>query len=163
MTRQFISRSIALAAWLLATAACSPAAQAPEAEAQQPPQTALAIAAADADLQWGPCPEIFPAGCEITVLHGDPAQPNTDIFLRVPGGYDIPAHRHTSAERMILISGELDVDYEGAPATTLTAGMYAYGPAGVPHRAACRGTTPCVLFIAFEGPVDGMAVEELAD
>ena len=38
------------------------------------------------DLQWGPCPPIFPAGCQIAVLHGDPARPNADVFLRVPGG-----------------------------------------------------------------------------
>ena len=139
-------------------AACSPAPQAPEpvqpaAEAPAP-QTPLAIAASDATLQWGPCPSLFPAGCEIAVLHGNPAQPNADIFLRVPGGYQIPAHSHTSAERMILVSGDLDVDYQGAPPVTLRSGNYAYGPAGLPHTAACRGTQACTLFIAFEGPVD---------
>ena len=112
--------------------------------------------AQDAALQWGPCPDIFPAGCEIAVLHGDPAQPNADVFLRVPGGYALPAHSHTSAERMILVSGELDVRYQGAQATTLSAGEYAYGPPGLPHRANCATGDPCVLFIAFEGPVDAL-------
>lgn len=148
---------------LFALAACSPASQAPAPEqpAQEPAasQTPLAIAASDATLQWGACPPIFPAGCEIAVLHGDPAQPNADIFLRVPGGYEFPAHVHTSAERMILVSGELDVDYQGAPPATLRAGNYAYGPAGLPHTAACRGTQACTLFIAFEGPVDANPFE----
>ena len=114
----------------------------------------LAIRAADQTLKWGPCPPIFPKGCEIAVLHGDPAQPNADVFLRVRGGQQLPAHTHTSAERMILVSGELRVKYKGVAAATLTPGMYAYGPAGSPHEASCLGQQPCTLFIAFEGPVD---------
>ncbi|MDX1753335.1 MAG: hypothetical protein R3259_09135 [Salinimicrobium sediminis] len=27
----------------------------------------------DKDLQWGPCPDFMPNGCEIAILHGDPA------------------------------------------------------------------------------------------
>ncbi|HYD88618.1 MAG TPA: cupin domain-containing protein [Vitreimonas sp.] len=116
--------------------------------------------AQDAALQWAPCPAIFPAGCEIAVLHGDPAQPNADVFLRAPGGgYRLPAHTHTSAEQMMLAAGELAVHYQGAEATMLTAGEYAYGPAGLPHEATCVSAEPCVLFIAFEGPVDATPFE----
>ena len=119
----------------------------------------LAKAAADGDLEWGPCPEGMPQGCGIAVLHGDPAKPNSDIFLRVPGGSAIPPHAHSSAERMILVGGELEVRYQGAPATLLRAGHYAYGPAKLPHQAQCRSSDPCILFIAFEGPVDVLPVE----
>ncbi len=105
-------------------------------------------------LQWGACPPIFPSGCQIAVLHGDPSKPNADVFLRVPGGYTIPAHSHTSAERMILVEGQLTVTYKGAAAAVLTPGQYAYGPAGLPHDGHCTGRKACTLFIAFEGPVD---------
>jgi len=132
--------------------AAAPASAAPAtAESTEAP---LARAAADPALQWGPCPQGMPAGCGIAVLHGDPAKPNSDIFLKVPGGSAIPPHSHTSAERMILVSGELEVKYQGAPAATLRSGHYAYGPAKLPHRAQCRSSEPCTLFIAFEGPVD---------
>jgi len=114
----------------------------------------LAIRAADPALEWGPCPPIFPKGCEIAVLHGDPARPNADVFLRVRGGQQLPAHTHTSAERMILVSGQLRVKYKGAAAAALTPGMYAYGPPGLAHEASCQGAEACTLFIAFEGPVD---------
>lgn len=117
----------------------------------------LALAAADPSLQWGPCPAIFPKGCEIAVLHGDPAGPNADIMLRVPSGHRLPPHTHTSAERMILVSGRLEVKYRGTASATLHPGMYAYGPAGLPHRATCKGGEACTLFIAFEGPVDAAA------
>ena len=122
-------------------------------------QVPLSRAAADPALQWGPCPEGMPAGCGIAVLHGNPAKPNADIFLRVPGGSAIPPHAHTSAERMILVAGELEAKYQGAPAATLRSGHYAYGPAKLPHRAQCRSSEPCILFIAFEGPVDVLPFE----
>lgn len=123
----------------------------------------LAIKAADPALKWGSCPAIFPAGCEIAVLHGDPAKPNADVFLRVKGGQRLPAHTHTSAERMILVTGELRVKYQGAPAATLTPGTYAFGPAGLAHDAACREGAACTLFIAFEGPVDAAAFQGKLD
>lgn len=63
----------------------------------------------DADLPWDPCPSFMPEGCNIAVLHGNPAKPNLDVFFKVPTNYDIPNHWHTSAERMVLISGELQV------------------------------------------------------
>lgn len=122
-------------------------------------QAPLVRAAADPQLSWGPCPEGMPAGCGIAVLQGDPARPNADIFLRVPGGAEIPPHAHSSAERMILVGGQLEVKYQGAPPELLREGSYAYGPARRPHRAGCRSSDPCILFIAFEGPVDVLPFE----
>ena len=155
--------SLALAA--AALAGCEQQAAAPANDAQPTNAAAatapaeggnapLALAAADPALQWGPCPEGMPQGCGIAVLHGDPAKPNADIFLRVPGGAAIPPHAHTSAERMILVGGQLEVRYQRTPPALLREGSYAYGPAKMPHQATCRSSDPCILFIAFEGPVD---------
>lgn len=131
----------------------SSAQPAPAQNSNGPP---LAMQATDPKLKWGPCPPIFSGDCKIAVLHGDPAKPNADIFLRIGGGMALPVHRHSSAERIILVSGRLRVDYRGAPAVTLVPGSYAYGPAEVPHRAVCLSKQRCTLFIAFEGPVDAM-------
>ena len=116
----------------------------------------LALSETAADLQWGDCPAIFPPGCKIAVLHGDPAEPGADVFLRVPSGYTIPAHSHTSAERMVLVSGQIDVTYAGHPAVSLKRGDYAFGPAALPHTARCNGAEACTLFIAFNGAVDAL-------
>jgi quercetin dioxygenase-like cupin family protein len=123
------------------------------------PEAALARAAEDAQLQWGPCPPFLPVGCGIGVLHGDPARENADIFFKVPAKAVIAEHWHTSAERMVLVGGELHVTYRGQPTTVLKPGMYAYGPAKLPHKATCASSSPCVLFIAFELPVDAFPVE----
>jgi quercetin dioxygenase-like cupin family protein len=108
----------------------------------------------DADLKWGPCPPFLPEGCGIAVLNGDPAKPNVDVFFKVPAGSTIAPHTHTSAERMVLVSGKLDIQYEGQKAVTLKPGDYAYGPAKTAHKAACHAGDACVLFIAFESPLD---------
>jgi len=110
-------------------------------------------------LPWTACPPLFPPGCQIAVLHGDPSQPNADVFFRIPGGYAIPPHSHSSAERLLLVSGELDLHYRGKPAVAMRAGDYAYGPPGVPHLGHCRSAEPCTLFIAFERPVDAFPFE----
>ena len=123
--------------------------------AQEP---ALARTAADAQLQWGPCPPFLPAGCGIAVLHGDPAKDNADVFFKLPAKSAIPLHSHTSAERMVLVAGELQVTYEGQKTTVLKPGSYAYGPAKRPHEGACVSAVPCVLFIAFESPVDAIPI-----
>lgn len=140
--------AVAFACALMSACATSSAQVAPEAAITR---------TVSSELQWGPCPPIFPAGCQIAVLHGDPARPNADVFLRVPGGYQIPAHSHTSPERMVLVEGQLNVRYKGAAAEMLTPGEYAYGPAKTAHQASCLGDKPCTLFIAFEGPVDAEA------
>lgn len=125
-------------------------------------ERALASTFTDPQLKWGPCPAFIPKGCEIAVLHGDPAKHNADIFFKVPANFAIPLHWHTSAERMVLVSGQLHVTYEGQEAVTLKPGMYAYGPAQLAHKASCASGAPCVLFIAFESPVDALPSESPA-
>lgn len=117
-------------------------------------ERAISVSHDDSDIEWGACPAFFPEGCQIAVLHGDPSKPDADIYFRIPGGYEFPAHWHTSAERMVLVSGELDVKYEGQETTHLKEGMYAYGPAKVVHDGKCVSKEQCVVVIAFEEPVD---------
>ncbi len=124
------------------------------ASAQQSP---LARTAGDPSLKWSGCPDFMPRGCGIAVLHGDPAKDNADVFFRVPANAEIPRHWHTSAERMVLVAGEMSISYDGHAPLTLKPGGYAYGPPKLPHSAVCGDAGPCVLFIAFESPVDAIA------
>ena len=110
----------------------------------------------DSALKWGPAPAFMPQGSELSVLHGNPSKRNADVFLKVPPKAMIPAHWHTSAERMILIAGELHINYVGQEKVILKPGNYAYGPAKLSHDGICASETPCILFIAFESPVDAV-------
>jgi len=122
-------------------------------------EQALTQNADDAQIQWGPCPPFLPEGCAIAVLHGDPAQDNLDVFFKVPAKSTIPLHWHTSPERMVLVAGELHLTYDGQEMAILRQGTYAYGPAKRPHHGYCESADPCVLFIAFESPLDAVPVE----
>ncbi len=125
----------------------------------QADELSLSKLANDTSLQWGPCPAFLGEACKIAVLHGDPAKPNSDVFFKVPGDYKIPLHWHNSAERMILVSGKMDVEYKGEQNTLLVPGSYAYGPPKKHHKAYCHKGEDCVLFIAFEKPIDAFEVK----
>ncbi|WP_224490431.1 cupin domain-containing protein [Robertkochia flava] len=106
------------------------------------------------------CPPFIPEGCTITVLQGDHTKGNFDILFKIPANFDVPKHWHTSPERMVLLSGTLEVTYDGEATQVLKTGDYAYGPAKKPHTARCGDDGPCTLFIAFENPLDAHPVEE---
>lgn len=125
-------------------------------------ETSVALSADDPSLKWGPCPPFLPQGCAIAVLHGDPAKDNVDVFFKVPGKSTLPLHWHTSAERMVLVAGKLHVTYDGEKEAVLKPGTYAYGPAKKPHSGYCASKAPCVLFIAFESPLDATPIETKA-
>lgn len=120
------------------------------------PEQAIIWTAGDPQLKWLPCPPFMPKGCAVAVLHGDPAKDNVDVFFKVPGKSTIPMHWHTSAERMVLVAGELHVTYEGQKEAVLKRSTYAYGPAKHPHEGYCASKEACVLFIAFESPLDAV-------
>lgn len=113
----------------------------------------------DTNLVWHPAPDFLP-GCTFAILNGDMAEPNLDIFFKIPANTDVANHWHHSQERMLLVTGELEVTYEGEPSQTLRAGSYAYGPATKPHKAKCLDSGPCLLFIALVEPFDAIPIIE---
>src|SRR5262245_40170538 len=61
-------------------------------------------------VQWGPAPSALPAGAQISVLEGNPAEKGAvTLRLRLPGDYDIPPHWHSMTERVTVLSGALHV------------------------------------------------------
>ncbi len=62
------------------------------------------------DLVWGAAPPFLPAGVELVVLDGDPTQAGRfTLRLRMPAGYELPAHWHPRQEDLTVISGSLNV------------------------------------------------------
>ena len=120
-------------------------------------ENSIAISPDSNKIEWSPAPEFFP-NCSFTILHGDIAEPNLDFFFRIEPNTEVINHTHNSPERMILISGDLEVQYEGEKPTILKSGTYAYGPAKKPHRAKCLDNGPCVLFVAMEDPFDAVPI-----
>ena len=126
-------------------------------------ETAFSGTHDDAELGWMDCPPFMPEGCGSAVLQGDPAEQNAGVFFRLPAGTTAPRHWHTSAEQMVLITGRLHVGYDDQDPMVMERGTYAYGPTALPHDAACVSDDDCVLFIAFEEPVDAVPLEDPTD
>jgi quercetin dioxygenase-like cupin family protein len=125
------------------------------AQAQDAP---LALTPNDPTLEWIPCGEFIPPECQAAILRLGPDGKDSDVLYRIPANMDLPAHWHSSPERMILISGEFHIDYDGHAPLVMRAGSYAWGPPRVPHSARCGNQGTCFLFVAFVDPPDGFPV-----
>ncbi|MFN2513564.1 MAG: cupin domain-containing protein [Pyrinomonadaceae bacterium] len=154
-----VNKWVRITSLLVVLLSCVAVASRPAVAQESKGEPAISRTFKDPQLKWSPCPPIFPKGCEVTVLRGDPANGRSDVFLRIPANYRLPPHWHTSPEHMILISGVLHVTYESQKPSILRAGSYAYGPAKAKHEARCANAGPCVLFIAFESPIDAVLAE----
>lgn len=107
------------------------------------------------EIKWGAAPPTLPAGAELAVLAGDPAKPGpVTLRLRMPAGYQIPAHWHPTDERVTIISGELGLGMgdklDMKASTMLNPGGYAVAAAHMNHYAWTR--TGAVVQIDLMGP-----------
>ncbi len=139
---------------LLATLVFAAEPEPPKPPRAAKPAQAIATTASSPALDWGPCPTFLGPECRVAVIHGSADQPNADILFKTPGRSSLPSHTHTSAERIVLIQGELTVTYQGQAPITVKQGGYLWGPPGKPHAAQCTSKSACILFIAFNEPVD---------
>lgn len=128
-------------------------------EGEKTTEMSFGLTADNIDLTWYPAPDFLP-GCTFTILHGDMSNPNMDLFFKVPANTDVANHWHHTSERMFLVTGKLEVTYEGEPSQTLKPGTYAYGPAEKPHKAKCLDSGDCLLFIALVEPFDAFPIVE---
>jgi quercetin dioxygenase-like cupin family protein len=124
------------------------------AEAQTPHPEAIVVHAES--IEWGPGPEVLPAGARAAVIEGDPATPGLfTMRLSLPSGYRIPPHYHPVWEHVTVLEGSFSVGMgekfdTAAESVTLTAGGFGALPPETRHFA--WTTEPTVLQIHAEGP-----------
>jgi hypothetical protein len=119
---------------VVATAVVSP-------QSQSPKDHGLIL---PSDVTWGAAPSSLPAGAQAAMLEGDPAKPGPfTLRLRMPDGYRIPPHYHPAVEHITVIQGTFVLGMgdkasdEGTKA--LTAGSFAFMPAGMRHFVRVQG------------------------
>ena len=99
-----------------------------------------------ANLKWMTAPPFLPAGAQLAVLEGDPAQDGPfTIRLLMPANYRIPPHTHPTIEHVTVVEGSF---YMGTGTTMNTAttmelkpGGFAVMPAEFTHYAFTKGRT----------------------
>jgi anti-sigma factor ChrR (cupin superfamily) len=112
---------------------------------QSPPSKDHALLLAS-EMTWGPAPASLPPGAQAAALEGDPAKAGPfTLRLKLPDGYQIPPHYHPAVEHITVIEGTFVLGM-GEKATedgtkTLTAGSFAFMPAGMRHFARVQGNS----------------------
>ena len=119
-------------------------------------QTAHILVPAD-KVQWGPAPPILPAGAQIAVLEGNPAEKGPiTMRLKFPANYNIPAHWHSMTEHLTVLSGSFHAGMgdklDRKASQTLEPGGFVMLPANMRHFA--WTSAPTIVQINLEGPFD---------
>jgi quercetin dioxygenase-like cupin family protein len=104
---------------------------------------------------WSPLElEGFPPGAEIAVLRGDLAH-SSESIVRVPAGYVIPNHNHTSDETYIWLKGEFTYinGGDGRSAEMSGQGLISLPGNAPPHAIKC-GSGLCLFYLRYYRPFD---------
>jgi quercetin dioxygenase-like cupin family protein len=117
-------------------------------------------------LKWGPAPPALPKGAQLAVLTGDPGKPGSYVIrVKVPAGYEIPAHWHSTAENLTVLSGAVSVGMgdklDKKTSTMLQVGSFTYLPAKMNHF--LWTSVPAIFQIHAEGPFDIVYVNSSDD
>lgn len=102
--------------------------------------------AAPKDAKYGPVPPSFPPGAQVAVLSGNPFGAGDYVLrLKMPAGYQIPAHNHPTVENVTVISGQFHAGMgdklDKAKSMTFQPGGFAALPANMNHFAWTSGET----------------------
>lgn len=117
-------------------------------------------------LKWAEGPPVLPPDAQIVVLSGDPHQAGPFVFrLKLPADYEIPAHTHSIAELVTVLSGTLHYGHgeklDKEMGQALPVGGFIDIPAGHPHFAWTEGEV--VIQIHGDGPFDITYVDPADD
>jgi quercetin dioxygenase-like cupin family protein len=106
-------------------------------------------------LQWGPAPQVLPAGSQLAVVEGDPTKsgPYT-MRLKMPAGYKIAPHHHARREHVTVMSGEFKVGmgdkFDESKMNSFSPGSFAWLEPAVHHYA--MAATESVIQLHGTGP-----------
>ena len=115
------------------------------------------IVAHPGTLKWGDAPSVLPKGAQLAVIAGDPGKAGSYVIrVKVPAGYQIPAHWHSTAENLTVLSGSVNVGMgaklDKRASTKLGLGSFTYLPAKMNHF--LWTSVPAIFQIHAEGPFD---------
>jgi uncharacterized RmlC-like cupin family protein len=113
-------------------------------------------------LKWQHAPPVLPQGAQLAVITGDPGKAGPYVIrIEIPAGYQIPAHWHSTAENLTVISGSVNVGMgdklDKRTSTKLGVGSFTYLPAKMNHF--LWTSEPAIFQIHAEGPFDIVYVD----
>jgi quercetin dioxygenase-like cupin family protein len=103
--------------------------------------------------KFGPIPNA-PECFTIAVERGNPAAGPSVMLAKFAPGCIAPWHWHIPAETAMVVSGSLEVQMKGDTTVVYHGGDYAYLPSHHVHRASCRSSAPCLVFLSSDAAFD---------
>ena len=108
------------------------------------------------DVKWGPGPPGLPAGAKAAVISGDPSKAVPYVIrAKLPDGYKVPPHWHSTDENVTVIKGTLMMgkgEKFNDDAEALPAGSFMRMPKERRHFAWAKGET--IIQVHGIGPFD---------
>lgn len=95
-------------------------------------------------------PECF----TVAIERGDPASGPSVILAKFTSGCVAPWHWHTPAETAMVVSGSLETQMKDGAAVVYHGGDFAYLPPHHVHRASCRSSGACLVFLSSDSAFD---------
>lgn len=102
--------------------------------------------------QWQKC-EGLP-GCTFLPLRGDAKREASAAIFRLEAGVRFPKHWHTSAEHILVMQGELDMNLENGARYRVGPRAFLYNPGGMIHWGQCAAGEACVYYVYDDQPYD---------
>ena len=90
----------------------------------------------------------------VAVEKGDLATGPSVILARFAPHCVAPYHWHTPSETAMVASGSLATQMKGDKLLVARSGDFVYLPSHHVHRATCRGTSPCLVFLSSDAAFD---------
>ena len=148
------------AAFVLAAAALAQAPGVAKGKSAPKAGAGTPIFIASGDLRWADLDPTGAPGVKIVDVWGDHTKGAYGAFLKFPPGFVAPLHTHTSAIKIVVLSGTYMQTPEGKAEERLGPGSYAFQPGGnYKHISACDKASECELFIQSTGKFDLLPVE----
>lgn len=97
----------------------------------------------------------LPEGAEIAHIRGDLGKAGSESILRIPPGYHVPSHTHTSEELYMWISGAFTLISDKGEEQKFRGPAYISFPGNAPpHTLICGKQEPCIFYLAYTRPFD---------
>lgn len=111
------------------------------------------------ELKWTDLDPKGAPGVKVVDLWGNHATGAFGALLKLPAGFAVPLHTHTSDMKVVFLSGTYIQAPEGKPAVRLGPGSYMMQPGGnYRHTTSCDKASECVFFVESQGKFDLMPV-----
>lgn len=107
-------------------------------------------------ITWSPLEvEGLAPGAEIAVLRGDLGKDHSESVLKLPPGYVVRSHSHTSDELYVWISGSFTLIAHDGEEREFDGPAYISFPGNAPpHGLKCGNKEPCLLYLRYSRPFD---------